>query len=139
VIGLDADRRHISQRCGWHRPEPSRLYNLLFVTRRSKTLDLKPPILISRISPDSAPVGTTVTVYGSGFTVPGFTTALVFNDFPNKPMPPPAIAADGKSLTFKISFGNSRTFSPMWQQQNGGVTARSLGPSVSAKPSVGLR
>ncbi len=72
------------------------------VVEMLKTLDLKPPILISRISPDSAPVGTTVTVYGSGFNVPGFTTALVFNDFPNNPMPPPAIAADGKSLTFKI-------------------------------------
>ena len=66
-----------------------------------KTLDLKPPILISKISPDSARVGTTVTVYGSGFNVPGFTTALVFNDFPNNPMPPPVIADDGKSLTFQ--------------------------------------
>ena len=72
------------------------------VAEMLKTLDLKPPILISRISPDSAPVGTTVTVYGSGFNVLGFTSALVFNDFPNNPMPPPAIAADGKSLTFKI-------------------------------------
>ena len=72
------------------------------VVEMLKTLNLKPPILISRISPDSAPVGTTVTVYGKGFTVPGFTTALVFNDFPNNPMPSPAIAADGKSLTFKI-------------------------------------
>lgn len=72
------------------------------VAKMLRTLDLKPPILISRISPDSARVGTTVTVYGSGFNVPGFTTALVFNDFPNNPMPPPAIAADGKSLTFKI-------------------------------------
>ncbi len=72
------------------------------VVEMLKTLTLKPPILISRISPDSAPVGTTVTVYGNGFNVPGFTTALVFNDFPNNPMPPPAIAADGKSLRFKI-------------------------------------
>jgi len=72
------------------------------VVEMLKTLNLKPPILISRISPDSAPVGTTVTVYGKGFTVPGFTTALVFHDLPNNPMPSPAIAADGKSLTFKI-------------------------------------
>src|ERR1700737_928574 len=67
-----------------------------------KTLDLKPPILISRMSPDSARVGTTVTVYGYGFNVPGFNTALVFSDFPNNPMPPPVIAADGKSVTFQI-------------------------------------
>src|SRR5579872_5684453 len=52
------------------------------VVKMLKTLNLKPPILISRISPDSAPVGTTVTVYGSGFNVPGFTSALVFTDFP---------------------------------------------------------
>jgi len=72
------------------------------VVEMLKTLDLKPPILISRISPASAPVGTAVTVYGSGFNVPGFAIALVFNDFPNNPMPPPAIAGDGKSLTFNI-------------------------------------
>src|SRR5579872_6260361 len=60
------------------------------VVKMLKTLNLKPPILISRISPDSAPVGTTVTVYGSGFNVPGFTSALVFTDFPNNPMPPPS-------------------------------------------------
>jgi hypothetical protein len=52
------------------------------VVKMLKTLNLKPPILISRIAPDSAPVETTVTVYGSGFNVPGFTSALVFTDFP---------------------------------------------------------
>jgi len=72
------------------------------VVEMLKTLNLKPPILISRISPDSAPAGTTVAVYGSGFHVSGFSSALVFTDFPNNPMPPPVMAADGKSLTFKI-------------------------------------
>jgi hypothetical protein len=72
------------------------------VVEMLKTLELKPPILIARISPESATVGTTVTVYGSGFHVPGFTTALVFNEFPDNPMPPPTISADGNSLTFRI-------------------------------------
>jgi hypothetical protein len=67
-----------------------------------KTLDLKPPLLISKANPPSAPPGATVTIYGSGFSVPNFNIAVSFSDFPNNPMPTPAIAADGKSLTFQV-------------------------------------
>jgi hypothetical protein len=67
-----------------------------------KTLDLKPPLLISKVDPPSAPPGATVTIYGSGFSVPNFNIAVSFSDFPNNPMPGPKIAADGKSLTFQV-------------------------------------
>ena len=67
-----------------------------------KTLHLKPPIQISKLSPDSGPAGTTVTVYGSGFNAPDYSTAVVFEDFPNDWMPSPVIAADRKSLTFQV-------------------------------------
>ncbi len=67
-----------------------------------KTLNLKPPILITKVVPQSAPPGATVTVYGSGFKMPIFSTAVSFRDFPNNPMPAPKIAEDGKSLTFRV-------------------------------------
>jgi hypothetical protein len=67
-----------------------------------KTLDLKPPILITKVDPPSAPPGAIVTIYGSGFDMPNFTMAVSFNDFPNNPMPAPTIAADGRSLTFRV-------------------------------------
>lgn len=67
-----------------------------------KTLQLKPPITISRISPEWAPPGATVTIYGSGFNLTNQTEAVIFSDFPNNPMPDPVIAEDGKSLTFQV-------------------------------------
>jgi hypothetical protein len=67
-----------------------------------KTLDLKPPLLISKVDPPSASPGATVTIYGSGFSLPNFNIAVSFSDFPNNPMPDPKIAADGKSLTFQV-------------------------------------
>ena len=67
-----------------------------------KTLDLKPPLLISKVDPPSTLPGATVTIYGSGFSVPNFNIAVSFSDFPNNPMPAPVIAADGKSLTFQV-------------------------------------
>ena len=52
-----------------------------------KTLDLKPPLLISKVDPPSTLPGATVTIYGSGFSVPNFNIAVSFSDFPNNPMP----------------------------------------------------
>jgi hypothetical protein len=67
-----------------------------------KTLDLKPPIVISKVDPPSAAPGTVVTIYGSGFNLPNFNIAVSFSDFPNNFLPAPVIAADGKSLTFQV-------------------------------------
>ena len=67
-----------------------------------KTLHLKPPIVISRVSPQSAPPGATVTIYGSGLNLINETEVVSFSDFPNNPMPAPVIATDGKSLTFQV-------------------------------------
>ena len=67
-----------------------------------KTLTLKPPIEISRISPEATVPGGTVTVYGRGFRVANFTTAVVFSGHPNTSMSPPDINRDGTSLTFEV-------------------------------------
>ncbi len=72
------------------------------VAEMLKTLQLKPPIVISRVDPESASPGATVTVYGSGFNLFHEAFAVQFSDFANSPMPPPAVAADGKSLTFEV-------------------------------------
>lgn len=67
-----------------------------------KTLQLKPPILISSIEPKSASPGATVTLHGSGFYLPGAGFAPRFVTLPNLSMAPPQIAPDGKSMTFEI-------------------------------------
>jgi hypothetical protein len=67
-----------------------------------KTLELKPPLFITKVDPQSTAPGATVTIYGSGFSVPNFNIAVSFSDFPNNFMPAPIIAADGKSLTFQV-------------------------------------
>lgn len=67
-----------------------------------RTLQLKPPLVIWRVDPQSAPPGATVTIYGSGFNAPGLDAIVQFSEFPNNPMPAPTIAADGKSLTFQV-------------------------------------
>lgn len=70
--------------------------------RMLKTLQLKAPIVISRVDPPSAPPGATVTIYGSGFRLPHFSEVVMFREFPNNPIPPPIIAGNGKSLAFRV-------------------------------------
>ena len=72
------------------------------VTRMLRTLRLKPPIVITKIVPASAPPGATVTIYGSGFKLLDRPAEVSFREFPNNSMPPPQVAADGKSLTFQV-------------------------------------
>ncbi len=67
-----------------------------------KTLNLKPPVEISRISPKSAPPGATVTVYGRNFRIPNFTAEVIFKEYPNTTMSAPDIARDGTSMTFEV-------------------------------------
>ena len=67
-----------------------------------KTLQLKPPIVISGIDPQSSSPGATVTIHGSGFHLFNQSVDVRFKEFPNKPMPPPVIASDGNSLTFEV-------------------------------------
>lgn len=67
-----------------------------------KTLHLKPPIVVSRVYPRSAPPGATVTIYGRGFRLPRFSEVVSFREFPNNSMPAPVIATDGRSLTFEV-------------------------------------
>ena len=54
-----------------------------------RSLQLKPPIVISKVDPPSAPPGATVAIYGSGFNVLNQAAEVRFSDFPNNPMPRP--------------------------------------------------
>jgi len=67
-----------------------------------QTLQLKPPIIISKIDPQSSSPGARVTIYGSGFNLFNHGAEVRFKEFPNNPMPDPVIAADGNSLTFEV-------------------------------------
>ena len=67
-----------------------------------KTLQLKPPIVISGIDPGSSSPGARVTIHGSGFHLFNRNVEVRFKEFPNNPMPPPVIASDGNSLTFDV-------------------------------------
>lgn len=65
-----------------------------------KTLNLKPPVVITKVDPEAAPPGVTVTIYGRGFRIPSYHASLIFTEFPNNPTPEPTIAPDGNSMTF---------------------------------------
>jgi IPT/TIG domain len=67
-----------------------------------ETLQLKPPIIISKIDPESSSPGARVTIYGSGFNLFNHGAEVRFKEFPNNPMSAPVIAADGNSLTFEV-------------------------------------
>jgi hypothetical protein len=100
TITLMYDTTDVNRLPGKNSPELRHIFR--DVVAMLKTLDLKPPIFITKVDPQSAAPSTTVTIYGSGFSVPNFNIAVSFSDFPNNFMPAPIIAADGKSLTFKV-------------------------------------
>src|SRR5260370_26297015 len=72
------------------------------VIQMLKSLQLKPPIVVSKLHPPSASPGATVTIYGSGFNALNQAVEVRFNDFPNNPMPAPIFTTDGTSLTFQV-------------------------------------
>ena len=72
------------------------------VVRMLRTLRLKPPVVITKIVPASAPPGATVTVYGAGFILPGQRASAVFTELPNSADLDTRVAPDGKSLTFVV-------------------------------------
>jgi hypothetical protein len=74
------------------------------VTRMLKTLRFKPPIVISRLSPQSGVPGATITVYGSGFDLfgPGSETLAAITDISVPLWAEADVADDGMSLTFEI-------------------------------------
>lgn len=65
-----------------------------------KTLQLKPPISIARVSPESAPPGATVTIYGSGFTLLNSKVIASFMSVTDDLNA--VVAEDGKSLYFEV-------------------------------------
>ncbi len=72
------------------------------VDRMMKTCELKAPIVISRIEPQTAAPGAMVTLYGSGFALKYFNLEPRFMVLPDLTMAPPAVASDGKSMSFRI-------------------------------------
>ena len=67
-----------------------------------KTLSLKPPVVITKVDPETAPAGAMVTIHGSGFNIPNYHARLIFKELPGNSMPEPTIAPDGNSLTFLV-------------------------------------
>jgi len=63
-----------------------------------KTLRFKPPIVVSKVSPESALPGATVTIYGSGFNLSKANVSFTFvSDDLNA-----VLAEDGSSLRFEV-------------------------------------
>jgi IPT/TIG domain len=79
-------------------PELKRVFTEVAVMLR--TLELKPPIVISKVSPTSAPPGATVTVYGRGFTLFNSDATVSFGGVTDDLNA--IIAGDGTSLTFQV-------------------------------------
>ena len=67
-----------------------------------KTLELKPPIVVSSIEPKSARPGETITVFGSGFNLPGNGVEPIFVKPLKLGTPKATISPGGKSLTFVV-------------------------------------
>ncbi len=85
-----------------------------------KTLELKPPIVVTSIEPKSARPGETIKIIGSGFNLPGNGVEPSFEKLPDLAAPRPTIAPDGRSLTFVIPTSISvSTCPPGYLQKDG--------------------
>lgn len=78
-----------------------------------KTLELKPPIVVSSIEPRSARPGDTIRLLGSGFNLPGNGTEPISVKPLKVGMGKPAISPDGKSLTFAVPTSMSVSTCPL--------------------------
>ncbi len=85
-----------------------------------KTLELKPPVVVSRIEPKSARPGETIKVFGSGFNLPGNGVEPTFVKLPNLETSNPTISPDRKSLTFVIPTSISVSTCPLGYLQKDG-------------------
>jgi len=81
-------------------PELTRVLN--DVQAMLKTLQLKPPLVISRIEPASARPGEKVTIYGSGFNLPDGNVRPSFVKLRGLEPQQLRISPDGNSLTFTL-------------------------------------
>ena len=100
AVTLTYNTHDVNQLPKRHSPELRRVFSE--VAAMLNTLVLKPPLTVSRIQPESGPPGTTVTVYGSGFTLLGSDAEIMFKEFPNNPMRRPSVSPDGTSLAFQV-------------------------------------
>lgn len=82
------------------------------VAQMLRTLHLKPPVVITKIVPISGPPGTTVTVYGKGFTLPRQRASAIFGELPNSAELGTHVAPDGESLTFVVPASVTRVSCP---------------------------
>jgi len=67
-----------------------------------KSLEMKPPIVISSIGPRTALPGATVTLRGSGFDLKNFNLRPEFSTFRDLSITTIAVAGDGKSMIVEI-------------------------------------
>lgn len=72
------------------------------VDRMMKTCELKPPIVISGIEPQSVPPGATVTLHGSGFDLRYYNLRPQFTTYSNLEMLRVKVSPDGTSMTFEV-------------------------------------
>jgi hypothetical protein len=100
TITLGYDTRDVNQLPKKNDPQLQKV--LSDVVAMLKTLRMKPPIVVSSIEPKLVSPGATVTLYGSGFSVPGAGFRPSFVSLPDLLMAPPLIAPDGKSMTFTV-------------------------------------
>jgi hypothetical protein len=80
-------------------PELKRVLNN--VGAMLKSLVLKPIVTISRIDPQSAPPGATVTIHGTGFDLPGADFAVVMKEFPEA-VGQPTVSPNGSEVRFQV-------------------------------------
>ncbi len=66
-----------------------------------RTLHFKQFFSIARVIPEAVAPGGIVTVYGTGFNIPGFPVTIGFNELRDTLVEAPKVAEDGRSLTFK--------------------------------------
>jgi hypothetical protein len=67
-----------------------------------KTLELKPPVVISSVEPKVTRPGETIIIRGSGFNLEGAGFHPLFGKLPNATIPPPNISPDGRSMRFAV-------------------------------------
>jgi len=72
------------------------------VDRMMKSCELKPPIVISSVEPQSALLGATVTLRGSGFDLQNYNLRPEFTTYPNLEMLRVKVSPDGSSMTFEV-------------------------------------
>ena len=114
TLGYDSDDVNALPKKG--SPELNRVFGQ--ASEMLKTLQLKPPIVVTGVDPPSAPPGATVTIHGSGFNLSAGDIEIVLSQPPDPTLDRPAwfgvdvldpvVAPDGKALKFDVPISIDR-------------------------------